>query len=635
MYYWGALVLEVPLRKNLNIIQAKDKSIEERMQAIENISNYNLSDIESNIMAIISIIDPILSRALAGDIEEKKLFRALIRQLGVISEQSDKLPNQIIGLITKLLKKYHENSFDVQTILILIESLRFPLRRTPWLFFNITTLLREIIEVHNADEVYIAFLKLLSDVAWEIPYIINDFEDILKDLMQRDNKRIKTEAVQTIIKAGKKSFLAVKSFVNDIIEKDQFVKDRLYLELLTSLRIPKEYEDTARNIYNLVKREYMEDHKSDEEKSVGIIALAQLLIREELRDLQEALLSDIMDILTSKSSSGILLQSAIQAVILPNWNKQIQLDDLYDELVNLFSFKEIDEKTKELILEALFRITLQRDNLIESFVKNLLEFLDFTTNTELRKKIIDLLKSMYYIIKETDLVSDIATKMLDVVSNIVEKDYLRNSAGEILELIANTRPNVMESHSDKILKIFQEIPDWITRDIIIRISGEILKKSDTPNDYLIRTLISGLFDESTYMVSLDYLNIVAYKFSDQLIQYLNELRRMRDELARLEETILSEEGLEAYYHYIEGPKRLYVRILTTLALNTQSLDRVKEIIDILMEVLQKESNELIIKDIANSLREITLITESLEDYVKEIAKKYECAEKLNKYGFNI
>jgi len=321
--------------------------------------------------------------------------------------------------------------------------------------------------------------------------------------------------------------------------------------------------------------------------------------------------------------------------MLPNWNKQIQLNTLYEELVNLFSYKEIGERTKELILESLFRITLQRDDLVEPFVKNLLEFLDFTTSTEIKKKIIDLLRSMYYIVKETDLVSDMATKMLEIVSNIMEKDYLRNSAGEILELIANTRPKIMETHSEKVLKIFQEIPDWITRDIVIKISGEILKKLDTPNDSFIQTLINGLFDESTYMISLDYLNIVAYKFSDSLMGYLNELRRMIDELARLEETILSEEGLEAYYHYVEEPKRLYVRILTTLALNTQSLDRVKEIIDILVEVLQKESNELIIKDIANSLREITLITESLEDYVKEIAKKYECVEKLNKYGFNI
>jgi len=627
--------LEIPLRKNLNIIQAKDKSIEERMRAIENISNYNLTDIESNIMAIISVIDPILSRAIAGDMEEKKLFRAIIKQLGVISEQSDKLPNQIIGIITDLLKKYHENTFDIETTLVLVESLRFPLRRTPWLFFKITPLLREIIEVHDVDEIHLAFLKLLSDVAWEIPYVVNDFEDILSELMLSGNSKIKHEAVQTIIKAGKKSFLAVKAFVNNIIEREHLVKDRLYLELLTSLRIPKDYEDTARTIYNLVRKEYIEDYKKDEVKALGVISLAQLLVREELRDLQELLLNDIIGILTDRSSSEILLQSAIQATMLPNWNKQIQLNTLYEELVNLFSYKEIGERTKELILESLFRITLQRDDLVEPFVKNLLEFLDFTTSTEIKKKIIDLLRSMYYIVKETDLVSDMATKMLEIVSNIMEKDYLRNSAGEILELIANTRPKIMETHSEKVLKIFQEIPDWITRDIVIKISGEILKKLDTPNDSFIQTLINGLFDESTYMISLDYLNIVAYKFSDSLMGYLNELRRMIDELARLEETILSEEGLEAYYHYVEEPKRLYVRILTTLALNTQSLDRVKEIIDILVEVLQKESNELIIKDIANSLREITLITESLEDYVKEIAKKYECVEKLNKYGFNI
>lgn len=626
---------KIPLRRNLNIIQAKDKPIEERMRAIEDISKYNLTEIESNIPAITSIIDPILLRAIAGDVEEKKIFRAIIKQLGVISEQSDKLPSHIINIIVNLLRKYHKNTFDIETTLTLIESLRFPLRRTPWLFFKMTPLIREIIEAHEVDEIYLAFLRLISDVAWEVPYIVNDFGDLLRDLMVSGNSKIKYEAVQTIIKAGKKSFLAVKAFVNEIIKHEHLIKNQLYLELLTTLRIPKDYMNTAKTIYDLVKREYLEGYKDDKIKALGVISLAQLLIREELRDLQELFLNEIIKILTDRSSSNILLQSAVQATMLPNWNKQIQLDTLYEELINLFSYKEIDNKTKQLILESLFKITLQRDDLVEPFVKNLLEFLEFTTNTKIKEKIINLLKSMYYIVKETDLVPDIATRMLEIVSNVVEKDYLRNSAGEVLELIANTRPKVIEIYSEKILKIFQEIPDWITRDIVIKVSGEVLKKLDTPNDYLIRTLISGLFDESIYMVSLDYLNIVAYKFSDSLIKHLNELGKMADELMRLEETILSEEGLEAYYHYVEEPKRLYVRILTTLALNTQNLSKVREIISILGRVLKKESNELIIKDIANSLREITLITESLEDYVKEIARKYKCVEKLNKYGFNI
>ncbi len=629
------MILEIPLRKNLYIIQAKDKSIDERMNAIKNLSNYNIADIESNITVIFSIIDPVLSRALAGDVEEKRLLRAYIRQISIISEKSEKLPSQFIDFIIDLLKKYHEASFDVETTLTLVESLCYPLRREPWLFFNIASLLREIIDTHNVLKIYLAFLKLLSDVAWEIPYVINDFEDVLRDLLSSDNLEIKQAAIKTLMKAGRKSFLAVKGFVKDFIEKKETIKDRTYLELLTSLRIPKDYENIAREIYNLVKAEYIDKYRKDEEKAFGILSLAQLLAREELGDLQELLVNDIMSILTDKSSSEIFLKGAIQSIMLPNWNKKISLNPLYDELVNLFSYGKLGSKTKALILESLLRITLQRDELVENFVKNLLEFLDFTTDAEIKKKIIDLIKAMFHIVRETELVSDIASKMLEIVSNIVEKDYLRNGAGEILELIANTRPDTVADYSDKVLRIFQEISDWITRDIAIKVAGEVLKKSNEPNEYFIKTLINGLFDESIYIVSLDYLNIVAYKFSDTLMNYLNDLRKMTDELAKLEETILSEEGLEAYYHYVEEPKRLYVRILTTLALNTQSLDKVREIITILIDVLKNENNELIIKDIANSLREITLITEALEDYVKEIAKKNNCVEKLNKYGFNI
>jgi len=341
-----------------------------------------------------------------------------------------------------------------------------------------------------------------------------------------------------------------------------------------------------------------------------------------------------MSLITEEKDENVL-RSCIQASMIPIWNKNISLDRLYNELFELMQYGEISAETKLLILDAISKIILQRTQYVQDSVKRLLEALDFIRDPELRKRIIDLMKSMFYMIKDTDVIGEVASTMLKVISNVLEKDFVRNSAGDLLEAISKHVPMQLLTYSQDILNIFNEIPDWITRDFIIKIAGEILKKTETPDDYLVKTLIAGLFDNLTYISALDYLNIIAYRFPDYTIKYLSEIEKFSETLRELEETILREEGLESYYHFIEEPKRLYIRILTTLALNSQDLESIERIARLLVDILKDETNEIIKKDISNSLKEIALISDTLLNYIKNIAKKKNCIEILRNYGFDL
>jgi len=445
---------------------------------------------------------------------------------------------------------------------------------------------------------------------------------------------LRAEVIRTLIKAGKRSFLAVKKMALDTLTDENAVRDPLLLEFLTSLHIPKEYKDVAEQVYIMIHENYIARRKDSEDISIGVLSLARLISREELRELQERFLDDLMSLITEEKDENVL-RSCVQASMIPIWNKNISLDRLYNELFELMQYGEISAETKLLILDAISKIILQRTQYVQDSVKRLLEALDFIRDPELRKRIIDLMKSMFYMIKDTDVIEEVASTMLKVISNVLEKDFVRNSAGDLLEAISKHVPMQLLTYSQDILNIFNEIPDWITRDFIIKIAGEILKKTETPDDYLVKTLIAGLFDNLTYISALDYLNIIAYRFPDYTIKYLSEIEKFSETLRELEETILREEGLESYYHFIEEPKRLYIRILTTLALNSQDLESIERIARLLVDILKDETNEIIKKDISNSLKEIALISDTLLNYIKNIAKKKDCIEILRNYGFDL
>ena len=628
------LRLEISLGKALYIIQSKDRSFEERMNAIDLLSEYTLTEIESNFAAILRTLDPLLARTLAGDPDEKRLFIKLLRELGLISEKSEKISGRFLSAIVGILRKHHARELDIEVTVTLIDIMRYPLRKNPWLFFDIVSLLKDVARSKSVDTIYTTLFKLISDVAWEIPYIVNDFTDLLETMLKSQNEDLRAEVIRTLIKAGKRSFLAVKKMALDTLTDENAVRDPLLLEFLTSLHIPKEYKDVAEQVYIMIHENYIARRKDSEDISIGVLSLARLISREELGELQERFLDDLMSLITEEKDENVL-RSCVQASMIPIWNKNISLDRLYNELFELMQYGEISAETKLLILDAISKIILQRTQYVQDSVKRLLEALDFIRDPELRKRIIDLMKSMFYMIKDTDVIGEVASTMLKVISNVLEKDFVRNSAGDLLEAISKHVPMQLLTYSQDILNIFNEIPDWITRDFIIKIAGEILKKTETPDDYLVKTLIAGLFDNLTYISALDYLNIIAYRFPDYTIKYLSEIEKFSETLRELEETILREEGLESYYHFIEEPKRLYIRILTTLALNSQDLESIERIARLLVDILKDETNEIIKKDISNSLKEIALISDTLLNYIKNIAKKKNCIEILRNYGFDL
>lgn len=625
--------MELPLGKALYIIQSKDRSLDERLNVINTLSTqYSRTELESNFGAVMRVLNPILSRALAGDPDEKVICVNLLKQLGLISEKSDKIAEQYLLFLINLFKGYKTQEIDIDLLITIISALRYPLRKNPWKFFEITPLLKEVLQSKPRDSVYEHIFKLLGDVAWEIPYVVNDFSNTLENVIFSEKTEIKSLALKVLSSAGKRSFRAIKRFILGILERGTSFDDPQILELLTSIHIPADYENIAEQIYVSIYEKYVSKQSIDEEAIEKIKLLAQLLSREELYSLQKRLLEDVIS-LFPEAPDETTLTGLIEATMIPIWHKELDLTQLYTTYFELLQDETLSSETRLLIIEAVQNLILQRTELVVDALTRLVNMVEFIDEDILKEKILDIVRSLFYFIKETDLVDNITSVAMKLLGDITESLSVRQKAGDILELIAKHVPDKIVQHGAGLSDLFNEITEWSIRDFIIKIAGETLRKIKEPEKNLVQALIRGLFDNMTYTIALDYLNIAAYKFPTHFVEYLDELGRFLTTLKEWESVIIAEESLESYYHFVEEPKRLSIKILTSIALNLPTREPIKKIINILIDMLRDETNEIIKKDISNSLKEISSIDNALANYIRETAERNNVINVLREYEF--
>ncbi len=609
--------MAISLSRIVSIAQAKERSLEDRLSILDALGDCSSTEINANFYMISRTLDTLLSRTLAGDADERRVFLKFIQTMSAISERSEDISKKFINLILNIYET-HRDSLDIEIVRHLIDAIRHPLRTIPQLSFGVLKKVYGITTSHRDPRIQLAFINLLSDIAWETPHIVNDYASDLVNFLAQP--ALKQATLRALISAGKRSFLAVKKFVTMMLGNEETLTDPTILDFLTALYYPSEYADYAENIYDKIYEQFVRSNDV-EKRSLGVKYLANLVLREELYMLQDRFLNDLLSLIASDRRTEILI-SCFTAATIPTWNKRININPLFAEIFTVLGDPLTEERVKIASLEALFKLAFLRPEKIVTISNKLAELFENEQSTAVREKMLELLAAFFSLIKtHPDIIHSIIKLSLTVISNPLESDILKIRAGEILEMISKSTPNLLIEYSDDLSSIFEKIREWEIRDYLVKIAGEIIGRTGRLDPSLINIIMRGLFDELIYTVSLTTLNTLSFKYPAEISRYLKEIKQFAPYIKQIEEEIIREESIEHYYHYVEEPKRTYIRILTNIALYSKREEATKTVIKILVNLLKDEANEIIRRDILNSLKEIVLIDRTFLDTLRETAKK--------------
>jgi len=618
---------------------ANDKlTPEERLKAIEKLDEVDIIETERRFLLLSRLIKDELKKVLSLEGEakeiEKNVFVNLLRTLGVISEKSDvvseKFTNTLLEVLTKEFDKLPKN-----LIIEMLRSSKWALRKNPWKIFDFSPFINKLLQSYLDDVSIIkAVLEFIGEVSWEVPYIIYDFEEKLREWLKSDNEEIRESVIDTLMKAGKRSFYAVKSFLEEILEMPELLRDEKVLIFLTSTPIPSNRLDLAQKIIDVLESEFLSPGSPKDKKILGITQWAFLVRRGELKDLQQSFLERIIAELNIEIDNDVR-QALINASVIPAWHMSIDLTELVDLLTDIIRNPAEDDKIRISAIQGLTHIVALRYKYADDFANALIQALEEAHLTpELKENILNAMDFIIRIVRHPEIIRRINAQLIRTMTDVTERThYLLINAAKILISSAKRYPDIMAEFLPELKSHFLSITDWSIRDSIVRIAGETLRRLGDIEENGIDIIIDALKDDLIFQVALEYFHYLSFKYPEKLAKYITQLYDFIDMLRDLESSILQEQKIEEYYAYIETPLRYFIKSVLNIALS--SPQAIKEAVDLLIHTLRSEKNEIIIRDFIDIFDQIIAKYPEMREYIASQELPDNVKQILSKYGFRL
>ena len=615
----------------LREILRKEESIEKRAEHLEKLREIDLPHLESYLFRIIKVIEILEKRTSLGDQQERKLLIKALDVLQTLSIRSPKVSSGVLTFLVNRLKKL-DNFLIIDDPLLAkyILALRIPLRNEPWKIFEVLETVRGILLTERFVESRKAVLITLSDVVWNLPYILSDIKNIIMDLLEHDTgENLRPLIIDLLSRVCSRNFFAIKSLIEELVRQNKMDLIFDILKETTYLPLPITHREIAETFFNALFEKL--SAVTGKEKLKYIKALFKLVRKTPFADLQDKFLNMVLEKLSEETLAEIRGE-LLEMLAAVSWHRDIDLGRILDAVTSVLHSPLEEESNRIKAIKVLIGISMHNPSLASNVYRIILDAYDLLKEPNNKMYLIDALNDIINFVRDRSLIIRTATLLINIIQEIGEEEGVRVRAAEFLVVISRHFPDVITELSSSLLSAFRSITEWDIKDALVKVAGEAIKKNASEPD-LLEILVEALSDEWIYGAAINYLVVAAYNSPEKLLNKIERMKSFIKTISDVEKEILEEENMEAYYYHIETPKRLFYKILREIANKTHT--RLEQILELLLEGSKEETNEIIIRDIAIAIKEIIDIDNTLLEKLTQRDLNPLLIDSLKQFGLNI
>ncbi|MHA1664479.1 MAG: hypothetical protein ACTSVW_01430 [Candidatus Njordarchaeales archaeon] len=539
-----------------------------------------------------------LCQIITDDPDELPILKQLTNVLGELTLIIPHKSSNIIDYVLDTIKKYPHIEQEILTEIL--DLLILATKSVPETIFKLKDLLAKILKGDYSIDAKIKALNLLGNVAWNLPFAIRDFSDILRKLLFDEivDMSLKEAALETLSKVGKRNFFVIKSFLEEVISKLDIRNNLLTVRLLSALSIPAKYKDLVEKLFTELTSILL-SHRDPKFRLYAAISLAKLVRRKDFAPLQMRLTDIFLEVLDTEDDPFVR-KNVIEAISIPIWASAHHVIPLTRKLTDILFDATEDEDLGLTTANTLYRLALMISNIVGDVTEAFIHLIRETQVSEkIKAEVLNLIPTLVKINRA--FAEDFIITLIDLMGRPEESDFVKTRAAEILEDLSKIFGDVLWNNSWLLVDLWRRSTNWGIKDSIVRTVGEILRSHGIEDkEELFNILIEALVDPYIYKVAINYISLLSLRYPQHVADRVDDIFVFLRTIKELErETGGYESASEEYYMYVETPLIEFIRLLTHII--KERPDKARKIASILINLLSEESNEIIVRELAYGL----------------------------------
>ena len=579
--------------------KALDKTLplDEREEELRKIVSFDNTVLTHGLIGVLRTFNK-LCQIITNDPDELPILKQLTSVLGELTLIIPQKSSNIIDYVLDTIEKY---PYIEQEILAeILDLLILATKSVPETIFKLKDLLAKILKGDYSIDTKIKALNLLGNVAWNLPFAIRDFSDILRKLLfdETVDMSLKEAALETLSKVGKRNFFVIKSFLEEVISKLDIRNNLLTVRLLSALSIPAKYKDLVEKLFTELTSILL-SHRDPKFRLYAAISLAKLVRRKDFASLQMRLTDIFLEVLDTEDDLFVR-KNVIEAISIPVWASAHYVIPLTRKLTDILFDATEDEDLGLTTANTLYRLALMISDIVGDVTEAFIHLIRETQLSEkIKAEVLNLIPTLVKINRA--LAEDFIITLIDLMGRPEESDFVKTRAAEILEDLSKIFGDILWNNSWLLVDLWRRSTNWGIKDSIVRAVGEILRSHGIEDkEELFNILIEALVDPYIYKVAINYISLLSLRYPQHVADRVDDIFVFLRTIKELErETGGYESASEEYYMYVETPLIEFIRLLTHII--KERPDKARKIASVLINLLSEESNEIIIREIAYGL----------------------------------
>ncbi|MCD6492154.1 MAG: hypothetical protein ACP6IQ_03965 [Candidatus Njordarchaeia archaeon] len=579
--------------------KALDKTLplDEREEELRKIVSFDNTVLTHGLIGVLRTFNK-LCQIITNDPDELPILKQLTSVLGELTLIIPQKSSNIIDYVLDTIEKYPYIEQEILTEIL--DLLILATKSVPETIFKLKDLLAKILKGDYSIDAKIKALNLLGNVAWNLPFAIRDFSDILRKLLfdETVDMSLKEAALETLSKVGKRNFFVIKSFLEEVISKLDIRNNLLTVRLLSALSIPAKYKDLVEKLFTELTSILL-SHRDPKFRLYAAISLAKLVRRKDFASLQMRLTDIFLEVLDTEDDLFVR-KNVIEAISIPVWASAHYVIPLTRKLTDILFDATEDEDLGLTTANTLYRLALMISDIVGDVTEAFIHLIRETQLSEkIKAEVLNLIPTLVKINRA--LAEDFIITLIDLMGRPEESDFVKTRAAEILEDLSKIFGDILWNNSWLLVDLWRRSTNWGIKDSIVRAVGEILRSHGIEDkEELFNILIEALVDPYIYKVAINYISLLSLRYPQHVADRVDDIFVFLRTIKELErETGGYESASEEYYMYVETPLIEFIRLLTHII--KERPDKARKIASVLINLLSEESNEIIIREIAYGL----------------------------------
>ncbi len=559
-FFWVCKMSGIDLMRTLEKIKNTNIVRDERLQAIMSLKDFELTVIEPNLKMILLTLTELAKRVEAGNMEELEFFGVLLIQISRLLETLPKHIKKVFKVIKLIMKNFSSTLKGFGLVSLLTAFKHFFSGENELVFDeDVKAVIKKTIREGSA-KIRERALETLFIALWNVPWALNEYMDIIKEIMENEGDPLYDKLFEYLSLIGKRNFYSVRPIVNALLERYPNSLDIPdgSLRFIANLVIPIRELEFLEKI-RVVLEEVIIKHKNQKIRAMALVNFANNFRHPKFVE-QKRRLIDIIKSLTSVEENIEIIIASLRAISICIWRNLDPPVDLIKTLISYYDRIQ-DDDTKIMFLDTLL---LVYSNIPES-AGPIIEFAAGIINVE--KGNMDVLWKLQEMLS-TIAISEVnvsnlqllAKKILDLMK-LPERELRVSIRVILLEniilSIAKREPRIILSLADDLIATYNQSPGVSIFDGVARIIYETLRRVADKTDAtlkLLNLLLNPPEIDATYETILKYLIGLGKKYSSEIAAYIDFITDVFRTIKEAELTIT--DPRERYFAVDEAIKNL-------------------------------------------------------------------------------